>query len=101
MNWHKNMYFGEEARKKKTKIIYNIDTHKLQVGVYVLTFAANGTDLIDIIPSFMLEKEGYKGRDIVVIGLAASKDEAYEVGRQIITDVYEQTGGFDVRSYFA
>ena len=95
------MYIGEEARKKKTKIIYNIDTRKLQFGVYVLTFAANGKDLIDIIPSFMLEKESYKGRDIVVIGLAASKDEALEVGRQIITDCYNQTGGFDLRSYFA
>ena len=101
MYWHRKMYYGDKARKKRTRIMYNIDTHKLQFGVYVLTPAANGTDLIDIIPAFMLNKDDYKGRDIVIIGLAASKEEALELGGRIICDVYDKTGGYDIRSYFS
>lgn len=98
MTFVKELYVGEAADKKLHKIVRKFREGKIQTGVYVLTLAANGTDLLDIIPSFMLSAERYK--DIYVLGIALTKQEAMEVGEQIIMDVYGKTGGFDLRTYF-
>ncbi len=101
MNWYKNLYMGETARKERHKIIYSVDRHKLYLGAYVLTLAANGTDLIDIIPAFLLRPEQVKDPKFEIIGIAVTKEEAMELSREIIMDVYEKTGSFDVRGYFS
>lgn len=57
MNWYKNLYLGEEARKKKTKIINQLEKHSISFGVYVITLASNGKDLLDVLPAFMLYRD--------------------------------------------
>ena len=99
MNWHKKLYLGEEARKKRTKIIYSLDRHRVSFGTYAIMLSVSERDLLDIVPSFMLFRDKYKDRTI--LGLAVTKEEAYEVCAQMILDVYKETGRFDVRSYFA
>jgi hypothetical protein len=49
----------------------------------------------------MLLQPYYKkaDRDIFVVGIANGKDEAYEVVRDIIDDVYSHTGAFDIKKY--
>ena len=92
---------GEEAREFREEIVNNIKEHKLQGGVYVIILAVNGKDIFDIIPSVMLSEDGYKGRDIKILGIAKGLIEAKELGSKMIMDVYEQTGGFEVRGFFS
>ena len=99
MNWYKNLYLGEEAGKKKTKIINQLEKHSISFGVYVITLASNGKDLLDVLPAFMLYRDNTRDREI--LGLAITKDEALEVCGKIIFDVYSKTGTYDVRSFFA
>lgn len=99
MKWHKELYLGESARKRKNKIKHQLDREKLVPGVYVITLASNGKDLLDILPSYMLFRDSVRERE--VLGLAVTKDEAYEVCEKIILDVFEKTGGYRVRSYFS
>ncbi len=75
--------------------------HKLQIGVYVVVLSVNGKDLLDLIPAYMLSEKSYKGRDIRILGLAMGKDDAKELAASMIMDVYRETGGFDVRRFFA
>lgn len=75
--------------------------HKLQIGVYVVVLSVNGKDLLDLIPAYMLSEKSYKGRDIQILGLAMGKDDAKELAASMIMDVYRETGGFDVRRFFA
>ena len=99
MNWHPNLYVGEEAAKHKKKLMRKLEKDSIPFGVYVITLAANGKDLLDVIPGFMFMREDIRERE--VIGLAVTKEEALEVCEQIIMDVYRKTGGFEVRSFFA
>ena len=99
MNWYKNLYLGEEAGKKKTKIINQLEKHSISFGVYVITLASNGKDLLDVLPAFMLYRN--HARDRKILGLAITRDEALEVCGKIIFDVYSKTGTYDVRSFFA
>ena len=99
MRFYKDLYTGKNAQKKINKIRNNIVCGKIQSGVYVICLAAGKDDLLDIMPSYMLFASRYK--EVQILGVAVSKQEALEVGRMIITDVYEKTGSFDVRAYFS
>ena len=58
-------------------------------------------NLLDIIPAAMLLQPYLKKHksEIYVVGLADGKDEAFMVVRDIIDDVYSNTGAFDIRGY--
>jgi len=56
------------------------------------------SDLMDIIPWFMLQKEKYRNK--TAIGLAVTKEEAFEVCRDIIEKVFRETESYDVRNYY-
>ena len=99
MRFYKDLYVGEKAKKNIRKIRQNIGHGKLQGGVYVITLSACKSDLLDLMPAYMLFAERY--REVLILGVAVSKAEAMEVGRMIIMDVYEKTGSFDVHAYFA
>ena len=98
MNWHKKLFLGSEAAKKKAKIISNLENHKISFGVYVIILSVNQKDIFDILPSHMLFKENYK--DCEIVGISVTKDEAYEVCAKIINEVYDKTGTYKVREYF-
>lgn len=99
MRFSSPLFLGETALKKKNKVIKSIKTGKYMSGVYVICPAVCRSDLLDLMPAYMLHAERY--RDALILGIAVSKQEAMEVGGMIISEVYEKTGGFDVRSYFA
>ncbi len=98
MKWHTLLYFGESAAKQRVKIVHDLEHKKVNFGVFVIILSVNGKDLFDIIPGYMLQKDIY--RDAPIIGVAVTKEEAYEVCEKMILDVYARTGGYDVRSYF-
>lgn len=76
-----------------------LDAHKLVLGAYVITLAANGKDMFDMLPAYMLFRE--ENAERLILGLAANKEEAMEVCGKMLEDVYSGTGGYDVRSYFS
>ena len=78
---------GEEAREFREEIVNNIKEHKLQGGVYVIILAVNGKDIFDIIPSVMLSEDGYKGRDIKILGIAKGLIEAKELADGGVTEL--------------
>ena len=98
MKWHSLLYFGEKAAKKRMKIVHDIDQKKISFGTFVIILAVNGKDLFDILPAYMLFKDLYQEQPI--LGVAITKEEAFEVCENMIRDVYERTGGYDVSSYF-
>ncbi len=97
----RKIYLGENAGPRKKNIINNIKKHRFQAGIYVISLCTNGTDIFDIIPTWMISKEGYNGKDINILGIAYGKDEAIDVVCRMILDVYEKTGNMDVRGYFS
>jgi len=101
IEWRVPLYVSDSAREKKRKLMSDIRAHRLHPGAYVIVLAANGTDLLDLIPAFMLSKDGYRGHSIRVLGLAIGRKDAMELAARMIGDVYDKTGGFDVRGYFS
>ncbi len=99
MEWHKELYLGKSVRQRQRKVKWKIMHRAWQLRVYVITFASNEKNLLDIIPSWELMQKHYPKQGLYIIGLAGNYNEALELAGHIINDVYRATGGFDVRGY--
>ncbi len=99
MDWYEKLYLGEGVKSKWKKIQKKVCNRKLCVDVYLITKASNPTELLDIIPSFVLLQKTYPVDDLQIIGMAHGKQEAITVVQQVLEETYEATGAFDVFSY--
>ena len=99
MKWYENLYVGESIRHKTERVKWKIKHNAGQIDIYVITIASNPQNLLDIIPAQELMQKGYPKKDLYIIGLARGMEEAHEVVKQIIDEVYQSTGGFGVLPY--
>ncbi len=100
MRWYKKLYLGPSV----------LDIQKIQkkaalgmgmVGVYYITLASVPGNLLDIFHNGMLKQPLFlKAQCTDIVGVAIGKQEAYRLTEQILMELYQQTGGFDVRCYF-
>ena len=93
----KKLYVGSDINKGRRSVLLKLRAGKWQPGVYVICPSVSEKDLLDLIPAFML----YRYRNPLIVGLAASRQEAMELCGEILLDVYARTGSYDVRSIFS
>lgn len=99
VHFYKPLWIGEQAKKKQVRIRYAVKYGIRMNGAYYIALAKRPGDLLDIIPCSMPISNKKSSDTVHVIGLAWGKDEAKEVVTQIIDEVYQNTGGFDLVSY--
>lgn len=98
MEWYKNLYLGERAAKKHYQLFRKINKRRLS-NAYVITLPSNSENVLDIYSYNELLQKHYKENDIFVVGLACGREEALEVTKSIIQDVYSASGTFRVDEY--
>ncbi len=96
MKWYPKLYIGSGAQPNAGKIIRKLKKNTIQPGIYVITLAANGHDMLDILPSVMLQQAKVRDQLPMVVGVAKGRKEALELARQIVQDTFDATGGCDV-----
>lgn len=85
---------GEQAAKRRFSIIQGLRKKKLCPGIYVITPASGGNNILDIYPAAELLLPYYRERDFLILGIAAEYEEATEVAARIVAELYRKTGGF-------
>lgn len=78
----------------------SIEKGKLKFEVYCITFASNNENLFDIMNVNELLFPFYKRKEIYIVGLATSKEEAILLVVDMLMEIYNNTGDFLVREYF-
>ncbi|WP_330387656.1 hypothetical protein [Lacrimispora sphenoides] len=99
ISWFDRLYVGEKAKKKRYRIIQGIRRLKPGPGIYVITPAANGNNILDIYPAMTLLWPLYREEEFLILGIASGYWEALEVAGNIIGDMYRKTGGFDLPAF--
>ena len=99
MRYYKYLYVQEGLEKKKDKIIKKLDKKKLQPNLHVITLASNPENNLDIISGKFLFQRSFSQEDLFVVGIVKSHDDALDYVESIIREVYDETGGTDIRSY--
>lgn len=99
MKWYGKLYISESIGKKANRIKFRINHNVRCISVFVIAFASNPDNLLEIIPSWNLMQKAYPKKDLKIIGLAKGYGEAVELVRQIIDETYRNTGDVDVWHY--
>lgn len=99
MKWYQDLYTGESIGEKAEKIKWNINHNAGQIQVYIISLASNSDNLLDIIPAWNVVQKHYPKKHLCIVGLAKGWEEAVDVARRIVLEVYDHTGGFRVRDY--
>ena len=99
MRWYRKLYVSEAIGDKAGRIKWKINHNAGTVSVYVISFASNPDNLLDIIPAWQLMQKGYPKKDLKIIGLAKGYDDAIALVQQIVEETYANTGDVDVWSY--
>ncbi len=103
MKWYKKLYYGENARKVKYKIFGKIAKSRLTFDTFLIMLPSNKENLLDIMSADVLKQPHFKNKkiqdSIYIVGIAKGKEEALEVVRVIIDEVYQATKGFDIPKY--
>ena len=99
LNWYKGLYIGNNAKKKKKKLIRKISQGAGVVDVYLITLAANHRDQLDIFPANELMQKARRKNCPVIVGLACGYWEALELVETMVQRTYRETGTGNVRKW--
>lgn len=97
----KQCFCDESIEKKKKKIINKFQKGKLERS-YGIFLSLHRGQLLDIISGYELMQKIYsdKREGMVLVGIAPSREDAYELTREIMDTVYESQKDFDVKRFF-
>jgi len=93
LKWQENFLAGESV-KDPEKIKKKLNSGKPVLGIYLLTLAEN-----PVIPAAMLIQKSFYGICPKIIGMAKGKEEALEMVRSLIDEMYRETGTFATAEY--
>jgi len=99
MKYYKHLYISESLTKKKSKIIRKLDQNKLQSSVYLVTLPGTDKNQLEIIQSHLLLQPSYPKKDLFVVAIFESYDEAVELIESLALEVFNETNGADIRNY--
>lgn len=93
--------YGAECRRKYSKDPEEGIQRPVDGRIYYITCASVPGNLLDIFHNGMLRQPLFaQAQCMDIIGVAQGRMEALRLAEQILWELYEKTGGFDIRSYF-
>ena len=98
MRFHKELYIGSSIRNIR-KVKWKLKHHAGQLGIFVITLSA-GQDELEIYHCAFLQQKYYKKYPPCIVGIAGGYEEAVDLLRRMISDIYEKTGGYRLKEYF-
>ncbi len=99
MQYYKHLYVHKTMEKKKDKTIRKLEEGKYRPAVHLIILPEGEGDQLEIIDTSMLRQKGFPRRDFFVVGIAKDQGDALKMVAEIVEEVYNETGGTDVRSY--
>ena len=93
------MYIGENAARNRRRILEGLRNGSLLPDTYVITLPESGNHILDIIPVSLLTRQQRDGKDFLVLGISRGYEEAAQVVRSMVDDMYQKTGAFNWKAY--
>ena len=93
------LYTGAGMEPKKNQMIQNLMERKLFPAVYVLTLPAGEKNQLEFFSSLELRQPAYDEKEVFVVGIAGSYDEAVYLIETIAEEVLEKTKTTNIRAF--
>lgn len=99
LKWKTGYYVGNGI-KNPEKTRKKIDNRKAAPGIYLVTLSENPGNLLEIFPAVLLVQRAFYAICPEILGMAKGKEDAMEMAADIIREIYESTGAFQVKEYY-
>ena len=99
MKYYYALYMDEYAKEKQADIIKKIENDKWQMNIYLVALTKNEKNHMEIFHSVLLIQKALEKEDLFVVGIANGYFEALELVEKITQEVYDETGGADIRNF--
>ena len=99
MKYYHDLYLSKSLIRKKEEIINKLENNKWQVSKFLLVLSNNENNHLEFFDSVLLTQNLMPKDELFVIGIADSYVGAVDMVQQITEEVYEKTGGTDIRNY--
>lgn len=99
IRWSKRLVCSDSV-EDPAAVIRMIDSGIFDAGVFLITLSANENEQLDIIRAGELKKKFVNDRCGLIVGMAVTKTESYELVARMANDVLAATGNCDIRKYF-
>lgn len=90
--------YVSKSIKRPAKVIKKLNSGKLSIGYYVITYS-NNTEMLDIYPGYVFKQQFFRDMDMIVVGLAGSKSDAFDLIAKIAEDSLAKTGECNLKKY--
>lgn len=100
MKWSRKLYVGKRVPPLH-ELKWNIRHNAGMVEIYYIVLSEKPDEMFEIYPSYVFMQAHIKEQDVFVVGVARGYTHSIRLVRTMLEDVYEATGGFDVKTYFA
>ena len=99
MRWWNHLYMGEQAARLRPSLLRRMREGSFLPDTYVITLPESGNHILDILPVSLLTRQERDGKDFLVLGIARGYEEAAQVVRSMVDDMYQKTGAFNWKAY--
>lgn len=96
-----NLYITDDLKSKEDIIKWKMACGIGMTGIHFITIAASDNDWFDIYPAANFKQKGFRRRDLVIIGMAGSYNDALELVKVMVDECLEITKDVhSVRAYY-
>lgn len=100
IRWADKLYLGEGMEKEQEKLKKKLEKNKPVFGIFLITAPSCQENLLDVLDTKDCLFPYYRRRNLLVYGMAKSREEAITLTVRILEDVYQETGELKVGEYF-
>lgn len=97
MKFYKNLYIGDTVKNPR-KIKRKLKKYAKLTNIYVIAYMEQ-LERLEICHCIMLKQYYYRENPPYIIGIARSKQEAFEMILKIAQESIEKTGAVDLTAY--
>lgn len=100
--FHENMYHDGYSEKQIAKIRKKIQKLSPKLNLFLVTLPIGREGILEIYwyPELLQKMYRRSLEKLVVVGIAASREDAFELVEHIVEDVGWETGAIPIRDYF-
>ena len=101
MYWYRHLYMDKKCMHHVNRLKYKIEHGEVHKGVYLIHLPDRDGAVLELIPSILLQQSRYPREMLRIIGMGSTRGQALELIRQIVDEVYQSQGNFDIAGYLS
>lgn len=97
--WYEHLFYKNQSGYKVDDWKKKVESGKCLFPIYCVCLPSNPANLLDIMSAHELLFPYYKKKKVVIVGLASNREAAILLAAEIVNEVYNKTGDFDISEY--